>query len=132
MGPYGRWDEMKMETIPVLGPALSAGSGRLVRWVCLEESCLSAQISEIFVTGRHLFARPKRHGGLWSRGDLISPHAKDFRFTIDTINWNIVWLQDLPGWRYRIPRRISHTASLRTILPARYPDISGLTPKAVH
>ena len=80
-----------------------AEAENLSQWVCLEESLPERTDSpEMFRHGDdiYLLARRDIGGPFGPEGDLIAYSARPKAFSIyriDTDNWDIVWLQDLPG-----------------------------------
>ena len=112
-----------------------AKASDLSTWMCLSESLPERSDSpELFRHGKdiYLLARRDIGGPFGPDGDLIAYSSRPKAFSIyqlDTENWDIIWLQDLPGvgdTAFPSVRRLSANAFIfaNYTSPLDNPDIS--------
>ncbi|MGC6508539.1 MAG: hypothetical protein ACON4U_09000 [Myxococcota bacterium] len=112
-----------------------AKASDLSNWMCLSESLPERTDSpELFRHGKdiYLLARRDIGGPFGPDGDLIAYSSRPKAFSIyqlDTENWDIIWLQDLPGvgdTAFPSVRRLSANAFIfaNYTSPLDNPDIS--------
>ncbi|MEC8382435.1 MAG: hypothetical protein VXZ96_19050 [Myxococcota bacterium] len=112
-----------------------AKASDLSTWMCLSESLPERTDSpELFRHGKdiYLLARRDIGGPFGPDGDLIAYSSRPKAFSIyqlDTENWDIIWLQDLPGvgdTAFPSVRRLSANAFIfaNYTSPLDNPDIS--------